>query len=179
MNPWNNKRALFNFFKPHLPIKAEQTYPATCKGLPSSEFHRKRARFQSGWRGVEGGAYGTNENFTLTGIIKSTPPKQWSCSSPPCFLWAFARHSRRVEHILKLFILCLCFVACWFFSGGIMRCRFKELSNVLLSEVNRIVVGCLQPDPDGCEGKRVKARDQTGDICPPALLQERRKTKRI
>lgn len=53
-----------------------------------------------------------------------------------------------------------------------MRCRFKELSNVLLSEVNRIVVGCLQPDPDGCEGKRVKARDQTGDICPPALLQE-------
>lgn len=27
MNPKNNRRVLFNFFKPRLPIKAEQTYP--------------------------------------------------------------------------------------------------------------------------------------------------------
>lgn len=56
MNPKNNRKVLFNFFRPHLPIKAEQTHPATC---PASFTERE-------------GAYGTHENFTLTQIIKNT-----------------------------------------------------------------------------------------------------------
>lgn len=36
MNLKNNNRPLFNFFRPHLPIKAEQTNPATCERLLSS-----------------------------------------------------------------------------------------------------------------------------------------------
>lgn len=110
MNPKNNKRVLFNFFKPHLPIKAEQTYPATCERLLSSEFHRKRARFQ------KGGLMGPNENFTLTEIIKSTPPKHWRFVPLGwCFLGASARRSGEVGAHLKVFSLSLCFVACRFF----------------------------------------------------------------
>lgn len=54
MNPKNNKRVLFNFFKPHLPIKAEQTYPATCERLLSSVFHRKTGSLSKGAGGLMG-----------------------------------------------------------------------------------------------------------------------------
>ena len=78
--PKNNKRVLFNFFKPRLPIKAEQTYPATSKPLLSGEFHKKKKKdiaFKrvGGAGGMEEG-YRPNENFTLTEIIKGPPPKR-------------------------------------------------------------------------------------------------------
>lgn len=63
MNPKNNRRVLFNFFKPRLPIKAEQTYPVFffCEPLLSSEFRRGKneacfEKEKSWGRGAEGGS---------------------------------------------------------------------------------------------------------------------------
>lgn len=76
MNPKNNKRVLFNFFKPRLPIKAEQTYPAFFflraaavqrisqeKKKKMLALKRKRVR-----GGEQRGAHETNENSTFTQI---------------------------------------------------------------------------------------------------------------
>lgn len=72
------------------------------------------------WGGsLGGGAYETNENFTLTEKTQSTPPKHWRSVPFQCFLWAWTPFFWMFGGHLKLFSLLVCLL--WpvgTFGGG-------------------------------------------------------------
>lgn len=66
-----------------------------------------------------GGAYETNENFTLTEKTKSTPPKHWRSVPFQCFFWAWTPFFWMFGGHLKLFSLLVCLLwHCRYIWGG-------------------------------------------------------------